>query len=398
MPRKPTIRYFESKNAYYTNHEKTRHRLGDGPDDSPTGPNYLAALKRFGEIMQVETSDTADQANTVRVVVDLYGQHLERNKQDRTLEIVLQTLTSAIDEFGDKTFAQLKPIHVTNWLAQMAKPRDHSALKRGEKGERGERSKTRKVQWGPTYQNIALRTLVAAFNWAKGQEIISAHCLENPKAVVIRGRKRSRGDEAYVSKETWQKLITRVSATNRGFADILRFLRGTGCRPAEAYHVEARYYRKAERCIVYPGHPTADEYAWKNARRSGKDRVIFLSPELVELVEARIVERPEGPLFRTSRNMRWSQEAMSVNLRWYAKKLEISPAPTAYGLRHSYASDFLLNAGSIKVLADLIGTSVAMIERHYGHLMVDKGRMHSIMASVMGGRDSVEEPKPAAPA
>ena len=71
MPRKPTIRFFESKNGYYTNHEKTRFRLGDGPDDSPTGPNYLAALKRFGEIMQVGGADTADQANTVRVVVDL---------------------------------------------------------------------------------------------------------------------------------------------------------------------------------------------------------------------------------------------------------------------------------------------------------------------------------------
>lgn len=40
------------------------------------------------------------------------------------------------------------------------------------------------------------------------------------------------------------------------------------------------------------------------------------------------------------------------------------------------------------MLADLIGTSVAMIERHYGHLMVDKDRMHAIMETVMRGRDS----------
>lgn len=335
MPRKPTIRFFESKNGYYTNHERTRYRLGDGPDDSPTGPNYLAALKRFGEIMQVGTADTADQTNTVRVVVDLYGQHLERNGQVRTLEILLQTCTSAVAEFGDKTFAQLKPIHVTSWLAKMAKPRTFESKMSGG----GTRMRT--ATWGPTYQNIALRTLVAAFNWAKGQELISAHCLENPKAVVVRGQKRSRGDEAYVPKEAWLKLITRVSATNQGFADILRFLRGTGCRPSEAYHVEARYYRKADRCIVYPGHPAADEYAWENARRSGKDRVIFLMPELVEIVERQIAEHPEGPIFRTRHSRRWSQEAMSVNLRWYAKRLGIKPAPTAYGFRYSYASDFL---------------------------------------------------------
>ncbi len=383
MPRKPTIRFFESKNGYFTNFEGTRYRLADGPDDSPNGPNYLAALKRFGEIMQVQAADTADQTNTVRVIVDLYGQHLERNDQKRTLEILLQTCTSAIEEFGNKTFAQLKPVHVTNWLAKMAK------LRTFESKAKGGRTRTQTVKWGPTYQNIALRALVAAFNWAKGQGLISAHCLENSKAVTIRNRKRSRGQDAYISPATWKKLIDRIGATNDRFADLLRFARGTGCRPSEAYHVEARYYRPAERCIVYPGHPAADEFAWKNARRSGKDRVIFLSPELAAIVEKRIEEHPTGPVFCSRHKGRWYQASVSVNLRWYAKKLGISPAPTLYGFRHAYATDWLLAGGSIKVLADLIGTSVSMIERHYGHLMVDKGRMHSIMESVMAGRDSV---------
>jgi hypothetical protein len=35
----------------------------------------------------------------------------------------------------------------------------------------------------PTHQNMALRTQVAAFNWAKGQGLISGHCPQNPKAV-----------------------------------------------------------------------------------------------------------------------------------------------------------------------------------------------------------------------
>ncbi len=75
-------------------------------------------------------------------------------------------------------------------------------------------------------------------------------------------------------------------------------------------------------------------------------------------------------------------------------RVKISPPPSSYGFRHTYATDWLLNGGSIKVLAGLIGTSVAMIERHYGHLMADKGRMRSIVATVMGGRGSVgDKPK-----
>ncbi len=382
MGRRASVRYYESRKAYFTHFEGKQIKLADGPDDAPKGKTYLAALEQFCTLMQVRNADTADQGNTVRVVVDLYGQHLERNGQNRSLEIVLQTLTSAMQEFGDKTFAELKPVNVTSWLALMAKPHD---------------TKKRKgVKWGPTYQNIALRTLVAAFNWAKGQGLISGHCLQNPRAVTIRGRKRSRGQEAYISSATWKKLMERIGKTNHGFADILRFLHGTGCRPSEAYNVESRYYRPEDKCVVYPGQPGPNDYVWKNARRTGKDRVIFLSDELAEMVEDRIERHPEGPIFRTNRESMWLQEAMSVNLRWYAKKLSISPVPTAYGFRHTYATDWLLNGGSIKVLADLIGTSVTMIERHYGHILVDKDRVRSIMTTVMKERGSpVEKPKAA---
>jgi integrase len=316
------------------------------------------------------------------VIVDLYGQHLERNGQGRSLKILLDTCTSAVEFFGDKAIGELKPVHVSDWLALKAKPRVDS--------------KKRTVRWGPGYQAIALRTLVTALNWAKGQGLISRHCLESAKAVTIRGKKRSRGQEAYIPPATWRKLIARVGKTNHRFADILRFLHGTGCRPSEAYHVEARYYHRADRCVVYPGQPGPEDYVWKNSRRTGKDRVIFLTEDLAQMVESLIGRHPEGPIFRTRRETRWTNEAMSVNLRWYAKKLGIAPAPTAYGFRHSYATDWLLNGGSIKVLADLLGTSVGMIERHYGHIMVDKDRVRSIMTTVMGGRGSVaEEPEAA---
>jgi hypothetical protein len=87
--RKSSVRYYATKGAYFTHFEGKQIRLADGPDDAPKGKTYLAALARFQELMQVSNADTADQGNTVRVVVDLYGQHLERNGQARSLEIDL---------------------------------------------------------------------------------------------------------------------------------------------------------------------------------------------------------------------------------------------------------------------------------------------------------------------
>lgn len=377
MPPASKIGYYPSRKGYYTCFRKEQILLAKGPDDQTTGPTYLAALAKFQEIMQLANADTIDQGNTVRLIVDLYGQHLERNGQARSLTILLDTCTSAIEQFGDLPIGDLKPKHVSDWLDLKAKPRIDS--------------KKRTVKWGPTYRGIALRTLVTALNWAKGQGLISKHCLEKSKAVVIRGKKRSRGKEAYIPPQTFKTLIDGVGATNLGFADLLRFLYGTGCRPSEAYHVEARYYHRADKCIVYPGEPGPTDFVWKNARRTGKDRVIMLSDELAAMVEARIDRYPEGRIFRTKRDTKWVTEAMSVNLRWYAKRLKISPAPTAYGFRHTYATNWLLNAGSIKILADLIGTSVAMIERHYGHLMVDKDRVRAIMTEVMKNPGSLPE-------
>jgi hypothetical protein len=184
MARRASVRYYASRKAYFTHFEGRQIKLAEGADDAPKGPTYLAALGQFRQLMEMSNADTADQGNTVRVVVDLYGQHLERNGQSRSLEILLATCTSAVERFGDTLMGALKPVHVSGWLAQMAKPRVDR--------------KKRTVKWGPTYQNMALRTLVAAFNWAKGQGLITAHCLQNSKAVVVRGRKRSRGQETYV--------------------------------------------------------------------------------------------------------------------------------------------------------------------------------------------------------
>src|SRR5262249_37804875 len=76
--RKASVRYYASRGAYFTHFEGDQIRLSVGPDDAPNGPTYLAALDAFRQLMQVNTADSDDQANTVRVVVDLYGQHLER--------------------------------------------------------------------------------------------------------------------------------------------------------------------------------------------------------------------------------------------------------------------------------------------------------------------------------
>lgn len=46
-------------------------------------------------------------------------------------------------------------------------------------------------------------------------------------------------------------------------------------------------------------------------------------------------------------------------------------AASAYTLRHSVITDLILARLTILTVAQLLGTSVAMIEKHYGHLVRD---------------------------
>ncbi len=124
MGRKASVRYYASRKAYFTHFEGRQIKLADGPDDAPSGRTDLAALDEFRRLMQASNADVADQGNTVRVIVDRYGQHLEQNGQDRSLEILLATCTSAVKRFGDVPIGALEPHDVSAWLAEMTQPRE----------------------------------------------------------------------------------------------------------------------------------------------------------------------------------------------------------------------------------------------------------------------------------
>jgi integrase len=160
----------------------------------------------------------------------------------------------------------------------------------------------------------------------------------------------------------------------------------TGARPGEVYGMEARYYHPSDGCVVYPGRPTNGDFVWKNARKTGKDRVIYLTERAAEIVSRLAAKHPKGPLFRGRQRTAWGERTAARALQKIRQKAGIDAPITPYCFRHTYATDFLLRGGSIKVLADLLGTSVTMLERHYAHLEIDRPRMRAIALSVMAGR------------
>jgi integrase len=363
VARKPQVRYFASRKAYFTTWHGKQHKLAEGPDDAPNGQVYLSALTAFQGLMELANADRAGQNNLVRTVFELYAQHLEKRNQLRSLKIFCEIAKHAVEDFGDVSVSDLKLFHVEQFFERMSKPRPDK-WKRSQK-------------WGQSYQAFALRALKAALNWGLKQELIVKHPLRALKIVA----KSSRGEEAYVPGDVLARII---GVSTQDFAGLLRFMSSTGCRPDEAYHVEARYYHPADKCVVFPGAPKEGEYAWKNATKNSErvDRIIYLIDSVNEMVAERCKRYPKGRIFRNKLGRAWRAGMVGKSLRYYAAKLGV-PVPTAYGLRHTFATDYLLAGGDIKILSDLMGTSVRMIEKHYGHLQIDRKKMRSIMLGVL---------------
>src|SRR5437764_1281745 len=101
MPRKPSVRYFSSRNGFFCQHHGKQHRLADGPDDSPTGPTYLAALDAFKQLMQMGSVTTAKDRNTVRVVLETYLQHAQDKMRATTFERRVSQFALFCDDCGE---------------------------------------------------------------------------------------------------------------------------------------------------------------------------------------------------------------------------------------------------------------------------------------------------------
>ena len=67
----------------------------------------------------------------------------------------------------------------------------------------------------------------------------------------------------------------------------------------------------------------------------------------------------------------WDKDAWKYPIKDAVNAVGLPGATAAYTLRHSVITDLIYAHLPILTVAQLSGTSVAMIERHYGHLVRD---------------------------
>jgi integrase len=136
---------------------------------------------------------------------------------------------------------------------------------------------------------------------------------------------------------------------------------------------------------------------WKNSKKQkGKKRVIYLVPEMLEMTRRLVALYPEGPLFRNQLGDPWTKPTLTARFRRLAERTGIEEL-TAYVVRHCYMTDALARGVPIAGVAELCGTSVQTIQKHYAHLDQKKEQMRQWASQAIAKNEAGLLAPPSAP-
>ncbi len=104
--------------------------------------------------------------------------------------------------------------------------------------------------------------------------------------------------------------------------------------------------------------------------KQGRPRQITVPQPIAEFLAVQVRGKlPAAPMFARADGRAWNKDAWKHPVKNATYTAALPSGVSAYTLRHSVITDLIRAGLPALTVAQLSGTSVAMIERHYGHLV-----------------------------
>jgi len=314
--REPKPFFRKAKNAWYLQLGKRQISLGRDKKD---------AWKRYHQIMA--ESQPIRETATIETLFERFLDWVQENRKPTTYDKMRR--------------------HLSRFAAFIGKQTKVAAVSGADLSEWVESEKT----WNSTTRNEAITSVVRCWNWAVGKRYLAANTVAS---VPEKPRRKRR--ETVLSPDEWMEMLAHVK--DEPFKDYLTLLWETGCRPLEARRVEARHLDLEAGLIVFPP---------SEAKGERHERVIYLTPAALEICRRWAKKYPQGPIMRNTRGRAWTKD--SINCRFTRLKKKLGKRVFAYALRHSYATQGLIDGVDSVTLSQLMGHSdVSTLAKNYAHL------------------------------
>ena len=160
--------------------------------------------------------------------------------------------------------------------------------------------------------------------------------------------------EIYLDRNDRRALIEAAAPAIRPFLQALALL---PLRPGALAALEVRHFHERLRSLTV------------GRDKAGKDRQITLPESTARLLAEQCrAKLPAAPIFAQPSGQAWNKDAWKWPIKDAVLAAGLPAGVSAYTLRHSTITDLVTGGLDLLTVAQISGTSVAMIERFYGHL------------------------------
>jgi integrase len=213
------------------------------------------------------------------------------------------------------------------------------------------------LELGKASSNRTLTALKAALNLARRNKHAPAS-LAVELAAVTPYKNAGKRRDLYLDIKQRRALLKAASGAAR---DLIEAVILTGCRAGELTSMT---------CEAFDARTKAASFTGKTGSRT-----VPLSPSAVALFKRLAKDRAPGDLLLVRDDgQRWNHSDWDELVRDAAKAAKLPPGVCLYTLRHSWITTALQGGLATLDVARLVGTSVMMIEKHYGHLVASAAR------------------------
>jgi integrase len=280
--------------------------------------------------------------NEVKTVADACRAYVE----DRQITKGAKSATDAEQRFkrtvysdpiGALSLAKVTQRHVEKWRNALSEPRD---------GRNG---------LAPASMNRTLTALKAALNFAVTHRYLAAD--RTIEWSLVKPMKASNRRDLFLDLVQRRALLAQLEGDAHDFIGAAAL---TGARGGELASIQRKHFDPRTGTVTLDG-------------KTGP-RAVPLAPAAVDLFKRAGRDKlPEAWLF-TNGGKQWDRWAWNEAVHEAAKVAGLPDGVVLYTLRHSFITEAITAGMSLLDVARLVGTSLAMIDKHYGHLVQDAAR------------------------
>ena len=290
----------------------------------------------------------SNQAMTVADACTAYVKKLRSTKGDQAADGTLarfERLIFGYPKLANVEIAKLLPIHIESW-------RTATKDKTATRGRYKDKSRSESTI------NRDLTPFRAALNHAYKEGHVTSDFAWRSKLEPHPNADKRR--DVYLDREQRKKLI---DSAEPDIADFIRALCMLPLRPGALAALTVGNFDK-RLSVLFIGKDKA-----------GGDRKIHIPDGTAEFFTRLCRDKlPGAYIFTNSSGRLWISATWGYKFKKAAKLAALPSSATAYSLRHSTITDLMHAGVDSLTVAQLSGTSVVMIEKHYGHLTRDRAR------------------------